>query len=220
MRKVILFMIFMVPLILYGQAEKFLIKSLEDKIFAFIDQSILNTSDTNKKNKIMQPHGVWRIRNNSNKALLSVISYSNGKMHGHVISFYPSGLIAHSNYYDMDVLQGPSISYWQNGSPKSYIFYQDGIAEGVIRIFDTLGKLNRLTEFKGGLKEGSEIVFYPNGNIQLSTQYLRDKEHGIRREYLNDDNAQIVAEYEMKNGIKTVGRFYEKGSLMRTENYN
>jgi antitoxin component YwqK of YwqJK toxin-antitoxin module len=220
MRTIIIFLVGFLPLYVNAQLEKSIIKLLEDKSSIYIDSTIMYVTDTNNRNRAMQPHGVWRTRNNVSKTLLSISSNFDGRMHGHVLGFYSNGQIAHSVYYYFDVLNGPSVSFWQNGSPFTSMFYKNGLAEGVIKNFDSSGHLIKITEVKQGKKEGIEIQLYPSGNMQSVTQYSADEENGLRREYKDSDKIEIVVEYEMKNGVPVIGRFYESGTLIKTENYN
>lgn len=208
--------VFFLPLLANAQLDKSIIKLLEDKSCIYIDSSIMYIVDTNNKNRAMQPHGVWRTRNNRRKTLLSIISYSDGRMHGHQIGFYPEGNIAHSVYYKFDVLQGPSVSFWQNGSPQTSMFYENGFAEGVVKSYDTSAHLIKISEVTKGKKEGVELEFFPCGNIRVVTRYSEGKESGLRREYKDDNNSEVLVEYEMKQGVRTIGRFYENGILNKT----
>lgn len=220
MRIIMFCLSFFLPMFVNAQLEKAIIKLLEDKSSIYIDSTIMYVTDTNNRNRAMQPHGVWRTRNNESKNLASITSNFDGRMHGHVLGFYPNGQIAHSVYYNFDVLHGPSVSFWQNGSPQTSMFYQNGIAEGVIKSFDTSGHLRKISEVRKGKKEGIEIQLYSSGNIQAITQYLADEENGLRQEYKDSDKLEIMIEYEMKNGVHTLGRFYEGGTLIKTEKYN
>lgn len=220
MKGLIFFVSCLFPFFMNAQLDESIRKLLDDRSSVYVDSTIIYTIDTNKKNRALQPHGVWRIRNNKDKTLLSITSNFDGRLHGHVLGFYPNGKIASSVYYSFDVLNGPSVSFWQNGNPQIVKYYKDGILDGIMKNFDSSGHLRRVSEIRQGKRKGIEIQLYQSGNIQYITQYVADQESGLKKEFKDNDKSEIIAEYEMKNGVRIMGRFYEGGILIRTESYN
>lgn len=203
-----------------GQDEASIARLVNDKTSIYIDSSILFATDTNRSTKLLQPHGIWRLRDPLDGTLISVTVLNNGMLNGHSIVFYPNGRIATSSYNLNDQPHGPFIAFWINGRLQGVKTYKAGKLNGLAKEFDILGNVTSITEFKNGKKEGMEIIFYSSGNVRIATRYSQSEENGSRREYLDDEKMELIVEYEMKNGVEVVGRFYDMGVVIRKEQYD
>jgi antitoxin component YwqK of YwqJK toxin-antitoxin module len=192
--KTIFLLVCMSPFICNGQVDNAVIKLLKDKESLYVDSSIMYVTDTNKTNRALQPHGVWRRRGTTSNSNYSITSYFDGRLHGHSIVFFPNGNIATSSYNYFNQPHGPFLSFWPNGNPYEIKFYQWGKLDGIYKEFDSSGVFKRITEYKNDKKDGLEILFYPSGNVQVIATYKDDKEVGTRRGYKDNERMEIISE--------------------------
>ena len=77
---------------------------------------------------------------------------------------------------------------------------EDGIVHGIRVTYYSDGKTvySKLT-FNYGIRNGSSIRYYRNGQIFEHTTYRDGKKHGPARKYYK--NGDLTAEYEYENGI-------------------
>ena len=207
------------PFFLNAQIDTTIVKLLTVKPVIFIDSSILQRNDFNQ-GAVFQFHGIWKLMDKTTGQIDAVSEYKNGKVHGHQISFYSNGKIAHSLYYSNGVENGPWIYFWGNGNVRNLGYYLDGKLEGLVRSFDTSGNVVRISEYKNGKLDGIDLRLYSSGNIKLITYYTGGQENGIRKEYADNAGFELKGEFEMKNEVPVAGKFYQNGKLVKNHTYN
>lgn len=207
------------PITVSGQVNEVVSRLLADSSIIGLDSSLFQATDTNRKNKRNQLHGVWRVRGKEDSRLLYIATYLNGERHGPSIGFFPNEKIATSTYHKFGIEVGPGQEFWQNGHQRSIRHFKDGMVEGIVKLFDTTGQLTRVFEIRDGKKEGDEIVFYPSGNIRIVTRYLKGQEHGIRNLYRDKGNPVLISQCDISMGVLEAERFYENGIVVWTESY-
>lgn len=219
----ILSIIFCLPLFAKAQAVPDWVQKLDDRSVFRIDSSILFVSDTNNTKKspggdANLRNGVWTMRNHNRPGqLLNVTTYYNGHMHGHVIHFYDNGAIANSVYYNMDQFHGRMVHFYLNGQPCEVKNYSNGILEGWIRQYDTLGRLRKASMAAGNDLNGPSVEFYPDGKVKLISQYTDGQENGLRKVYQDGPGMVLFFEADYVDGVCKQRRIYENGRLVRTE---
>lgn len=219
MHKRLAIFILLLPVFASAQIDPAITRLLDDKSTVFVDSSILLTDEKNVTNILGSHSGIWRMKDENGRTL-SMAEYVNGKLHGHLISFHSNGQIAHSQYYTNGVMNGPWVYFWKNGSPITSGFYKNGNLDGAVRDFDSLGNLIKIVEYKNGNPEGIELMLYRSGNIKVTTHYSNGKENGVRKEYFDNEKLELKGEFEMKDGVPVVGKFYENGKFVREHVYN
>lgn len=128
--------------------------------------------------------------------ITTIKNLKNGKAIGQQVCLDGFGDTIIVDYYDINHLDSLHISYY---GEKKMKFYQ---------------------ELKNGRKHGTSKSFYPNGNLQQSTNWKDGYLHG---EEINCyQNEQIQSRGNNQNGVKSGLWVYlnEQGDTIRTERYN
>lgn len=151
-----------------------------------------------------------------NGAQSSTINYMNGEKNGITRLFGPDGQLYMEKMYMDDALvsirtAGPDgklngwepilgkrkvISYYPNGTLAIEEFYNNGISEGMRKVYYASGgNLYSQFQYKEGNIEGECLVFFPDGKVKDRYHYAHDN-------------------------LKGLSQFYEAGGLLsRTETY-
>ncbi|MGB1243254.1 MAG: toxin-antitoxin system YwqK family antitoxin [Chitinophagales bacterium] len=120
-----------------------------------------------------QKTGVWRdFHPNGNVAKMT--TYKGGKRNGITYIFDLDGGIEEETSYENEQLSGRKITYMLMGKGKNRSYrpfidesYKNGILDGELRKYTTLGKLQEVSNYKNGIKHGSS-KWYHNANSILS----------------------------------------------------
>lgn len=141
----------------------------------------------------------WYIKNGS---LISELKYEEKS----------GGKIKTIKTYDLDtVLNGPSEEYYKSGILLKRVFYNNGLLEGIYKVYSTDGKISFEREYKNGLMDGYYRNF-KDGKIS----YELEHKNGLRDGYYRDfKDEKISYELEYKNGLRDgyEKHFFDNGKL-------
>ncbi len=182
---------------------------------------------TFKKGKISGP--AWEINGRYNGALLH---YKNGKFQDFV-TYTPNGYIDVVRHDD-----DPAIYYGGRKNPFSgtdSIFkkdtlvsvtnYKNGLEDGLVYIYYPNGQIECESFFMKGFKEGREICYEEDGQVCVESFYKKGKLEGNEKKYY--DNGSIGEKGSIHritpyvNGIVDglVKEYYQNGQIWRTISY-
>ncbi|UII26105.1 hypothetical protein LVD15_22810 [Fulvivirga maritima] len=118
---------------------------------------------------------------------------------------------------------GNSISYYSNGQIKSIEPYSDGMINGVVKMYDSLGNLRSEFQVSHNKRNGTYRGYYPDGSIYAEEQYVDDKLNSYGVEYYND--GKIHRKYLLYfdslvyyKGYDTMGYVYDAFLPISVEN--
>ena len=176
-----------------------------------------------------------------NGLLLQMVEYKGGEKDGIAIRYWDSSQIAYQETYKNKLLieggyydsHGELVSTIQGGKGYRAIFgkkelhelqeYQNGIQEGLVKIFDEGRNLISIYSVKNGEKHGEEIDYYSMGSPTLPKLLLMWHE-GVLQGPVKTwyDNGQLESQRDMsenqKHGLLTA--WYRNGALMLVEEYD
>ena len=146
-------------------------------------------------------------------------NYKNGKLEGERKVFHPNGTIWIVERFKAGRHYGERRIYDKDGTVRRI----EGFRTGNKRI---LFEKHRYSYDDGGLKltfsvvnekkEGEELYFHPNGQIELSSCYVEGQRVGPSRRY-NHDGTLLSYSYYVKNKVSedhlSIGRTYKNGVL-------
>lgn len=147
-------------------------------------------------------HGA-KIQISRENNLHSVVHFREGKMHGPIRVFFPSGIVRAEGEFVDGVEQGAFVQYYEDGSKFEETPYILGKREGESVQFHQSGRKARTTQWKGGKREGKEVTWFENGVIASVSNYVDDK-------LQNDGSNPAIVIYSDKKAIKEIQEF-EKG---------
>lgn len=173
----------------------------------------------------------------SDGTIFQTMEYVNGEKEGTSIRYwdlshiayhekYKEGKLWEAAYFD---LEGNTVAKIQNGNGKRAVFgktllekmeeYRNGVQEGVVQIFDSMGLMVSQYSTLEGEKHGEEVD-YMNGNPKLLLTWDLGVLQGIMKSWY--ENGQLESQREMsqnkKNGLLTA--WYRNGALMMVEEYD
>ena len=128
--------------------------------------------------------------------LYSVARYVQGRLHGGVRYYFPSGKIA-------------LVQEWKNG-----------LQEGIHRAFTEEGVLVSEIHYRQGEKYGDAREFYPNGKKKSYAYYLHDLLHGKKIEW-NENGGLLATSYYLYGMLHhpltaaTVERYFASGAIQQ-----
>ena len=171
---------------------------------SYYPNGIIRT-EGNRKDFLLD--STWKFYNNKGK-LQSEISYQKGIRHG-VNRIYTEEAIEEYVYELDSIKNGRWYSY--SGHVVRTIPYENGVENGLAKLYDTLGTITGTIEYRNGypvkrerinrtdqngLKQGLWKFFRDNGNLQLEGTYQNDKKNGFFKYYDEDGNFQRIEKWE------------------------
>jgi hypothetical protein len=110
-------------------------------------------------------HGFWRYYW-PNGDLKYEVYYENGEKNGLEMRYYDAqDCLEFTNTYSYGVLNGPSVTYFQNCKVKTEENYRNGKKEGIERVFDENGFLLTEGKFVNGELDGSYAHYDKKGFV-------------------------------------------------------
>jgi antitoxin component YwqK of YwqJK toxin-antitoxin module len=114
---------------------------------------------------------------------------------------------------------GITTETYENGKPKSWISYKEGLADGSWQEWYENGKLKFNSTWKKGKGHGLWEYFHENGTLRQEEFYAMDIPTGVFRDFYNNGQLKVQASWlgGMKEGRWTY--YSEDGMLRKTEIY-
>lgn len=134
----------------------------------------------------------------------------NGYQQGEWIKYYSSGKVFIIANYINNVLEGPVISYYKNGTKQAENDYLAGQLNGVSKQYDIKGRIIREISYRNNLIYGN-CIYYEDGVIYTERYYKNGLVDGPCKDYY--ENGNIQHEYTMHpDGRMTDNVCYDKKS--------
>lgn len=152
-------------------------------------------SDTNQK------EGLY-YRVNSKGDTLEKSQYTEGKIEGQRILYYPDGQVNIVENYIHNTYNGPYQSFFENGAPKQFGTFKDGQFEGELKTYykEPAGRLKETIFLTNGVEDGAYKQYYPDGKIQTEGIYTNGLKEGEFKEY--HPNGALSAEGKYLDDIE------------------
>lgn len=181
-----------------------------------------------------QLYGVMQTRYLSG-ATKNLTYYEHDLKHGYANSFNQTGELFSESSYHKNVLLNPIKTYKKDGGYIETYFANGSIEKakvidptgewreftythsqlnGFAKHFYASGNLKRSLRIEDGYKEGININYYPNGQIQGLYRYDHGKLHGKSILFLEDGTVQLNLEF---NKDQLVAAFCENGIELSSE---
>lgn len=169
--------------------------------------------------------------------------------------FYVNGKeVARQTLNDLDeiisstgtIFTGIAKEFYQNGSLKKEVFFNEGMPQGQVKIYDTNGRLISIEHYKNGLKDGQitrfsftkgilteEKVNYAEGKLEgkrdiyggngklLATESFKNNQlDGTKETFFDNGNTRSQAEYknDKLHGARVF--YYDNGNIAYKEEFN
>jgi antitoxin component YwqK of YwqJK toxin-antitoxin module len=113
------------------------------------------------------------------------------------------------------------ISSASDSVAKMYVLYKSKIDPNRImyKFYWDNGKLQGISFFLNGVKDGPWLRYFDNGSISFEGTYLQGKKNGIHKLYFPNRRISTVENYQMDKKIGVWYYYDTSGSLLNTESY-
>ena len=115
--------------------------------------------------------------NNGN--LESVVNYRDGKITGKAIFYYDNDdqkIKAEMTFNDKEKIEGIYTEYYENGSKKAVIEFEDGVMNGDAFLYYDSGNIKIEGRYKDGQKEGKWKNYTEDGNLFDKAKWKKGQE--------------------------------------------
>ena len=95
-------------------------------------------------------------------------------------------------------IEGPWVTYWENGQLSQKITYKDGKWDGPYVSYHKNGKLSKRETYKNGLQNGPSVGYWKNGRLDREGTYKNGKKDGPWFDY--HKNGKLMSKGTYKDG--------------------
>ncbi|ANI30196.1 hypothetical protein PL78_10220 [Yersinia entomophaga] len=159
--------------------------------------------------------------------------FASGKMVHPYKTYFSNGKVSVDSSLDANGLrEGLTTLYHENGrKATSSTFHNDKPVDGIDESYDEKGKLSAKFSYRGGVFDGTNLEYYPNGKVRSSNPYVKGQPHGPTKSYYEDGtlrNEQVFADGKLEgwsisyypNGKVESKDFYVKGAQRSLGQWN
>jgi len=115
----------------------------------------------------------------SGERLLSRTPYLNGKEHGLVEAWHPSGSLRHQKLYRSGHREGTHRGFWENGQVQFVYHYERDLFEGEQVAYYKNGVQSELRHYRDGHEEGQQRFYDGEGRLMANYTFKDGKRYGI-----------------------------------------
>ena len=105
--------------------------------------------------------------------------YINGKLNGVCKKWFSNKQLMEVRLYDNGKKYGKQVAYWANGNKRFEFIAKNDAYEGEMREWTYDGKLFHLANFVNGQEEGTQKMWYDNGKIRANYVIRQGKRYGL-----------------------------------------
>ena len=107
------------------------------------------------------------------------INYRDGKKHGEIYSWYPSGQIKEEGVYKKGKKIGIHLGFWANGNLRFKKNFNLGLLGGEQNQWHKNGILARLSNYSEGKEQGQKKGWRNNGDLRYNYQMINNRRYGF-----------------------------------------
>ena len=151
----------------------------------------------------------------------AVVKESGKAYTGQAKEFYSNGSLKKDAYFDKGLPQGKVNIYDQSGRLIAIERYDKGLKNGQTILYNFVHNVlsEEKIDYKDGLIDGKHQIFGLNGKLVLSEEYKKDKLNGTREIFFKNGKNSLRENY--KDGKLEGSRqiYYENGQILYEETY-
>ncbi|MGK5594152.1 MAG: 6-hydroxymethylpterin diphosphokinase MptE-like protein [Parachlamydiaceae bacterium] len=158
-----------------------------------------------------------------------------GTLEGECLQFYPNGAIKSQQFYENNLLHGPSTFFSQEGTllakswfcqgrriGTTYRFFksgqlaaierwEEGLQNGKQEYFYQSGHIKTLLDYHEGLLNGKVELFYPDGQLKMAASFIKGARCGLEERYYESGRKASQIEFKNNQPINRAYFWYENG---------
>lgn len=150
---------------------------------------------------------------------LNIYSYKDGELDGLNVIYYKNQ-IKEIGHWKEGKQNGLFQLYTDDGILIDNALFKDGERDGLTeQFYSDTGKIRISGNYKNGILDGENKVYYPNEKLQAETYYVNGELNGAYIGYYENGNIKLTGNYK-ENLPDGEWKFYlEKGNLQSIVNY-
>ena len=151
----------------------------------------------------------------------SVVKESGKPYSGNAKEFYSNGSLKKDAYFEKGLPQGKVNIYDQNGRLIAIEQYEKGLRNGQTVLYNFVHNIlsEEHIDYKNGLLDGKHILFGLSGKMVLCEEYKKDKLNGSREVFFQNGKLSSKENYKEDKLEGTRQLYYENGQLLYEESY-
>ena len=110
---------------------------------------------------------------------LKIESYARGNRHGNWIQYFPGHVLKEFRTFDQGKKIGAFVQYFPTGKKQQEYHFQNDEYQGVASEWNESGVLIREMHYMAGYEEGSQKLFYDNGQVRANYVMKNGRRFGL-----------------------------------------
>jgi len=110
---------------------------------------------------------------------LKIESYARGNRHGNWIQYFPGHVLKEFRTFDQGKKIGAFVQYFPTGKKQQEYHFQNDEYQGVASEWNESGGLIREMHYVAGHEEGSQKLFYDNGQVRANYVMKNGRRFGL-----------------------------------------
>lgn len=110
---------------------------------------------------------------------LKIESYLKGNRHGNWIQYFPGHVLKEIRTFDQGKKVGAFVQYFPTGKKQQEYHFQNDEYQGLAREWNERGVLIREMHYVAGHEEGSQKLFYDNGQVRANYVMQNGRRFGL-----------------------------------------
>lgn len=151
----------------------------------------------------------------------SVVKESGKPYTGQAKEFYSNGSLKKEAYFEKGLPQGKVNIYDQNGRLISIEHYEKGLKNGQTVLYNFVHNVlsEEILNYKNGLIHGKHQIFGLNGKLVFEEEYKDDKLNGTKEIFFENGKTSSRENYKENQLEGSRQLYYENGQLLYEETY-
>lgn len=140
-------------------------------------------------------------------------------LEGKYIMYHPNQVIATEGAFEGGYKNGIFRQYYSNGEVQRIVEYKNGLRDGQVKVFNTKGSIIQSAVYTKGELSDSLYFYYDNGRVKSKGKFIDGKPDGQLIDYYENGNIKRNISYAQgeQNGKSTT--YFEDGNLRTEGNY-
>jgi antitoxin component YwqK of YwqJK toxin-antitoxin module len=194
-----------------GTNTQEMVLSKKSGIYPILLILLLTITSCNKSEKVYYDTGEL-------KELINIDD--KGQKHGEYKRFDIDGTVLESATYDHGLQIGKRVIYFEKNKVEQESEYQQGVMHGILKVYYRSGGLKTEATYTNGEMNGSFKQYNEDGSIKEVLNFEANEENGPFEEYYPSGKIKWKGSYYNGKEIGKLELFDEKGTLLKTMQYD
>lgn len=120
---------------------------------------------------------------------------------------------------DRTFREGPSRTWWDDGSLKETGYWRDGKRDGHFTLHHLNGRVAREGDYAADLMEGTWTWYFEDDTVELAVEYQHGLRHGRFRENFKDGKPRTVGQYAFDQQVGRWVTYDAEGAVVGEQRF-